>query len=317
MVSQRTEELEQEKALLTAEIARREQAEAETRKALAKERELGELKSRFITMTSHEFRTPMSILLTSAQIDLRDGAAAPRTVEAALLSVVLAYWLERAGTPVLHASAVAWADGAVAFLSDSGCGKSALAAAMIRCGALLVTDDILPLISGDDAWWALPAFPAMRMWPDEAEFFLGGYEALSHVHPDSAKRYVPVGAGGFGAFNVDPVPLRCLYLPERRAADTGDEIDRSQGRGQGCQTQHLIKSYGKAVRQVAQRVRTCRLGLHELRVSFEREGNDELRCARQDERSHEHHHQVGKQQLPEETLAQQRGQFHAGSSSKR
>jgi PAS domain S-box-containing protein len=35
------------------------------RKALEKERELGELKSRFVTMASHEFRTPLSTVLSS------------------------------------------------------------------------------------------------------------------------------------------------------------------------------------------------------------------------------------------------------------
>ena len=36
--------------------------------ALARERELGELKSRFVTMASHEFKTPLSTILTSATL---------------------------------------------------------------------------------------------------------------------------------------------------------------------------------------------------------------------------------------------------------
>ena len=44
------------------------QAEAEIRTALAKERELNELKSRFITMTSHEFRTPLATILSSTEL---------------------------------------------------------------------------------------------------------------------------------------------------------------------------------------------------------------------------------------------------------
>lgn len=40
----------------------------ELRSALEKERELSELKSRFVTMASHEFRTPLSTILTSATI---------------------------------------------------------------------------------------------------------------------------------------------------------------------------------------------------------------------------------------------------------
>ena len=40
-------------------------AEFEAKKALEKEKELGELKSRFVSMASHEFRTPLSTVLSS------------------------------------------------------------------------------------------------------------------------------------------------------------------------------------------------------------------------------------------------------------
>jgi signal transduction histidine kinase len=44
------------------------QAEAEIRRALAQEHELSELRSRFINMTSHEFRTPLSTILTASEL---------------------------------------------------------------------------------------------------------------------------------------------------------------------------------------------------------------------------------------------------------
>jgi signal transduction histidine kinase len=49
-------------------ILRRKQAEEEVSKALEQERELSELKSRFISMTSHEFRTPLTTILSSAEL---------------------------------------------------------------------------------------------------------------------------------------------------------------------------------------------------------------------------------------------------------
>lgn len=49
-------------------ITARKQAEAEIRAALEKQKELSELKSRFVSMTSHEFRTPLAAILSSAEL---------------------------------------------------------------------------------------------------------------------------------------------------------------------------------------------------------------------------------------------------------
>ncbi len=53
---------------LAFDITARIKAEEEIRRALSKERELSELKSRFVSMTSHEFRTPLSTILSSADL---------------------------------------------------------------------------------------------------------------------------------------------------------------------------------------------------------------------------------------------------------
>lgn len=49
-------------------ITARKQAEQDIRRALAKEKELNELKSHFVSMTSHEFRTPLSTILSAAEL---------------------------------------------------------------------------------------------------------------------------------------------------------------------------------------------------------------------------------------------------------
>ncbi|GAP38529.1 PAS domain S-box protein [Piscinibacter sakaiensis] len=49
-------------------ITRRKKAEVETREALERQRELNELRTRFVSMTSHEFRTPLATILSSAEL---------------------------------------------------------------------------------------------------------------------------------------------------------------------------------------------------------------------------------------------------------
>jgi PAS domain S-box-containing protein len=49
-------------------ITERRQAEDDIREALRKQRELNDLRSRFVSMTSHEFRTPLAAILSSAEL---------------------------------------------------------------------------------------------------------------------------------------------------------------------------------------------------------------------------------------------------------
>jgi PAS domain S-box-containing protein len=56
---------------LVQDISQRKNAEVETLKALAREKELSQLKSNFVSMVSHEFRTPLGIIQSSAEL-LRD-----------------------------------------------------------------------------------------------------------------------------------------------------------------------------------------------------------------------------------------------------
>jgi len=51
---------------VVADLTERKRAEAELQRALAKERELRQLKSEFVSLVSHEFRTPLEIIMSSA-----------------------------------------------------------------------------------------------------------------------------------------------------------------------------------------------------------------------------------------------------------
>jgi PAS domain S-box-containing protein len=57
--------------IMLVDISQRKQAEAELHRTLAREMELSQLKSNFVSMVSHEFRTPLGIIQSSAEL-LRD-----------------------------------------------------------------------------------------------------------------------------------------------------------------------------------------------------------------------------------------------------
>jgi signal transduction histidine kinase len=56
---------------MTLDITQRKRAEVELLKTLEREKELSQLKSNFVSMVSHEFRTPLGIIQSSAEL-LRD-----------------------------------------------------------------------------------------------------------------------------------------------------------------------------------------------------------------------------------------------------
>src|SRR6185295_16436058 len=145
-------------------------------------------------------------------------------VEIHLLGTALSCWLESAGVPCLHASAVV-ADGrAAGFLSHNGGGKSSLAAVMLEGGCALLTDDVLALAPGPQGFIGRSGYPQMRLWPAEADRFCGPAANLPLLHRDFSKLRVPIGAGAFGAFDGGERPLAALYLPLRQEAGTTSTV---------------------------------------------------------------------------------------------
>lgn len=89
----------------------------------------------------------------------------------AALGIGLVAALAARGVFCLHASAVRWRGGCVAFAGASGAGKSTLARAIDAAGlAARVADDVLPLDRDGIAWPAFPQWklPPSAWWPAPA-----------------------------------------------------------------------------------------------------------------------------------------------------
>jgi PAS domain S-box-containing protein len=67
-IAERTIELNKTVLELKSEIYKRKQAEKQIKESLKRERELNELKTKFLSLVSHEFKTPLSVILTSASL---------------------------------------------------------------------------------------------------------------------------------------------------------------------------------------------------------------------------------------------------------
>jgi hypothetical protein len=106
-----------------------------------------------------------------------------------ILGPVMAWMLDRKGLLVLHSSAVAIDGKCVCFLGDKLAGKSTTAAAFLRQGAKLVTDDLLAIDMGQEAPLIHPAFAQLKLSDQSAAAVqLEGAQALPLVYEGFAKR---------------------------------------------------------------------------------------------------------------------------------
>lgn len=158
-------------------------------------------------------------------IDAHDRAD-EALVRLPLLGPVMAALLMQRKRLVLHASAVAIDEHAVAFVGVKGAGKSTTAAAMHRNGWPLVADDVLAVrFSPDGAAVVDPGIPRFKLWPDAAEAALrDDPETLRPLHERVQKR----GRTVDGAFSSGPCPLRAIYVLEGGKAIDVEPVEASQ-----------------------------------------------------------------------------------------
>lgn len=90
------------------------------------------------------------------------------TIRHLFLDQVMPIVLSLAGDDVLHASAVETGGNAVAFVGESGAGKSTVAAALGRAGCRILSDDCLVIRRRGDGCHASAPYRSLRLWEDSA-----------------------------------------------------------------------------------------------------------------------------------------------------
>jgi hypothetical protein len=138
-----------------------------------------------------------------------------------VLGRVLAIALHAAGYVCLHASAVAVAGEAVAFLAPKFFGKSTLALALTYAGGRLITDDTLAVHAGHPPT-CLPGVHTVRLREESAQRLVGDPPAAAQTQGDRhLVNWLPESS-----LATTATPLAALYLLSPVPATEAEAVRR-------------------------------------------------------------------------------------------
>lgn len=135
-----------------------------------------------------------------------------------MLPSSIASWLAFQNVVCQHASAVAIHNNkyAIAFLGNPRQGKSTLAAAFVKAGFSLITDDVLAIDQIEGQYFARSGYPHINLWPEQIEYFAQNYRSEAIEHKLSKHRVLLEASTENNPFCEVSVPLAAIFLPERR-----------------------------------------------------------------------------------------------------
>jgi hypothetical protein len=135
--------------------------------------------------------------------------ANPDILRLFLLGSALGTLLHQRGLLVLHGSAVAINGSAIAFLGESGWGKSTTVAALCAQGHQMVADDVLVIdftTTGNPI--VFPGFPQVKLWSDAVTSLGSDPQTLERIRPELDKFAHPYKTN----FSLQPIDLKQLYI---------------------------------------------------------------------------------------------------------
>ena len=130
-----------------------------------------------------------------------------------LLVQVLSVALLQQGVESLHGTAITLDGRTIGFVGDCGFGKSTLAAAFVKAGARLLSDDLLVLERARDRYLVLPGAQRLKLNADSAAATIGTARTGTRI-ADSGKTIYPLNDDEYEA---EPCPLDALYVLRPRS----------------------------------------------------------------------------------------------------
>lgn len=149
-----------------------------------------------------------------------------------LLPSIFGYLLRLRGITCLHASAVLCGGSAIAFVGQGGAGKSTSAAALAQRGHAIISDDVVALDERGGAFYAVPAYPYVALWPESIKTLYQPDRAFPVFSANFSKRLVPLRSGD-PQFASNPAPLDLLFVLDERSADEAAPCAEPLGQREG------------------------------------------------------------------------------------
>lgn len=154
-----------------------------------------------------------SINVRRDQVCVVSRAAKLEFAPTVIVGFVLGYLLHLRGVLCLHGTVLERDGRAIAVLGDSGAGKSTIAAALVKNGARLLSDDLLVIPRTDKGVFVHSGCIGLRLTANSAaQFFADNENGLEHVPWLDKKLWDMSGIADEYCFEA--IPLAALYLLE-------------------------------------------------------------------------------------------------------
>ena len=126
-----------------------------------------------------------------------------------IVSEPLGILLFQRGDILLHASAVKLPNGdGIVFMGEPGAGKSTTAAAFVKAGCNIISDDLVAIRLIDNKPFLIPSFPQIKLWKKSVEGLGYSYDEVEKI-VEGANKYNYYNES---YFYFKPVCLTTIYI---------------------------------------------------------------------------------------------------------